>query len=148
MNSNSILENEEFSFDQWIKWSFEKYGNGNQVLNRHQFKLAVISLTGKKPKLGEQKTYTLNDLRNTVSFSLNSFVSDINQIYDEIDKEQNGYIQLKDLYSIAQKNCPSIINLLEEAFEAVDTDNDGIISYKEFISTVEKGFKSLSIGLH
>lgn len=137
----------DFTFDDWVVWSFEKYSNGNQVLNRHQAKLAVLSLTGKKIKLGDQKIYTLDDLRKMVrSFSMSTFLSNVNQIYEEIDEEQNGFIRLKDLYEKAQSCCPSVTPLLEEAFNSVDTDGDGMISYKEFISTIETGFKSISPG--
>jgi uncharacterized membrane-anchored protein len=137
----------DFTFDEWVKWSFEKYSNGNQVLDRHQAKLAIISLTGKKVKLGEQKLYTLGDLRKMVrSFSMSTFLSNVNQIYEEIDKEQNGFVRLKDLYENAQMYCPSVTPFLEEAFNIVDADGDGMISYKEFISTIESGFKNISPG--
>ena len=134
----------EFTFDEWVQWSFEKYSNGKQILTRHEMKLAIISLTGKKPKLEEQKLYTIDDLRKEVQdYSMKTFISNINQIYEEIDREQNGFIRLKDLYSRAQKCCPQISPLLEEAFSNVDKDNDGMISYREFVTTVENGFRSL-----
>ena len=135
----------DFTFDDWVQWSFEKYSNGSGVLNRHQMKLAIISLTGKKVKLGDQKLYTVNDLRKYVKdYSMKTFISNINQIYEEIDKKENGFLVLSDLYERAQKLCPQVAPLLEEAFNAVDRDNDGMISYKEFVSTIEEGFKTLS----
>lgn len=137
-----------FSFDEWIVWSFEKYSEGNKILNRRQMKLAVISLIGKKPKLNQsQKLFTLDDLRRTIGdISFRSFADNANKIYDEIDKEQKGYVKLQDLYSAAQQYCPGISEtLITQAFTRADTDNDGMISYKDFMSIVHLGFQSIGV---
>ena len=135
----------EFAFDDWVQWSFERYSQGNQVLNRHQMKIAIISLTGKKPKLCQQKLYTINDLRKYIKdYSMKTFISNLNQIYEEIDNQQNGFIRLQDLYARAHNLCPQTVPLIEEAFNLVDRDTDGMISYHDFVSTVENGFRSLT----
>lgn len=142
------MDEKRFTFDEWISWSFQKYSEGNQILNRRQLKLAVISLIGKKPKLNpNQKLFTLEDLKRIVGdISYRGFADNANKIYEEIDKEQKGYIKLQDLFIVTKKYCPGITDtIITQAFTRSDTDNDGMISYKDFLSIVHLGFQSIGI---
>lgn len=132
----------DLNFDDWVEWTFNKYSEGNQCLNRRQMKLAVISLTGKKPKLPDQKIFTFGDFRRFLgNLDFNKYIGDFSELYEKIDKEQKGYIRIQDLIQACKEFGEYVdIDVLHGAFSRVDTDNDGMISYKEFISTVQAGF--------
>ena len=54
--------------NDWVNWSFSQYANGKDRLTRHQMKLAVISMTGKKPTdlPRDQNSFTIEDLEQYV----------------------------------------------------------------------------------
>lgn len=133
-------------FDEWIKISFDKYREGNKVLNRHQMKLAVISLTGRKTKLpSDKKEFSFPDLYTTVgNITRSQILSDIPKVYDEIDQDSKGYLQVDDLLKAANMNGASIQqDALINAFQRADTDHDGMLSYKMFIDIVKNGLIEL-----
>lgn len=140
-----MCDNDIFTFDSWIQLSFNKYSKGNETLNRHQMKCAVISLTGKKPVLPDKDYFTLNDLKQFIGkVDFASIVGDLNEIYESIDTDEKGYIRFNDLVVAANKyNVDITQKSLEEAFINADTDNDGMISYREFIDMARRGFNCL-----
>jgi hypothetical protein len=147
MGAEAVVEHD--LLDEWVKWSFDQYREGSPTLSRQQMRLAVISLTGKKPKdlPPGQKAFSLPDLyRHIHSLNQGSIIGDISSLYDELDQAGNGYLQVEDLVQAAQRNQANIsVKVLEDAFNRVDTDRDGRISYREFITTVKTGLIELGV---
>jgi len=135
--------------DEWVKWSFDQYSSGNSTLSRQQMKLAVISLTGNKPKdlPSGQAAFSLPDLYRYIhSLNQGSIIGDISSLYDELDRSARGYLVIDDLVQAAQRNQANIsAKVLEDAFNRVDADRDGRISCREFIATVKTGLIELGV---
>ena len=133
---------------QWIDWAFSNYSEGNPTLNRHQMKLAVISLTGKKPVLNRNKKYFTNqDLREFVGqIDKDDLIGNLEIIYDSIDKDGKGYVSLDDIQEAAKNNHATLpSHTIANAFKAGDKDNDGRIPYIDFIKLVKSGMIDLGI---
>lgn len=143
-----MMKNCPCNFEQWINWSFKKYGDGQNEINRHQMKLAVISLTGQKPKLPKGKTnFNLQDLKFIVS-NPKMILCDASKVYDEIDVEQKGYVTKADLLNANRKSDSKIDEeILISAFERVDSDHDDKIPFNEFISVAKNGLLELGFNV-
>ena len=135
--------------NDWVNWSFSQYANGKDRLTRHQMKLAVISMTGKKPTdlPRDQNSFTIEDLEQYVRI-LNSgnIIGDVCSLYDCIDQDGKGYVTVLDLIAAAEANHANISQAaLEDAFQRVDRDRDGRISYRDFMNTVNTGLIELGV---
>ena len=143
------MENDPTLLDEWVRWSFAQYGNGKDALTRHQMKLAVISLTGKKPTdlPRGQNSFSINDLADYVTIlTKGSIIGDISSLYDAFDQDGKGYVTLPDMIDAAKTYNTNISEqIIEDAFNRVDRDHDGRISYREFMSTIDTGLIELGV---
>jgi hypothetical protein len=135
--------------EEWVKWSFDQYSGGNPFLTRRQMKLAVISLTGGRPKglPRGQTSFSLAELYQYI-YRLNSgtILGDVSSLYDQFDCSGHGFVTLQDLLAAAEKNNANFSQkVLEDAFNRVDTDQDGRISYRDFLNTVKTGLIELGV---
>ena len=139
-----IMIKKQTDLSEWIKWTFEKYSNGNNSLTRHQMKLAVITLTGHKPNLPKDHSkFSLEDLNEFIGTS-GTILCNTSIIYDQIDVEQKGFITLKDLLDANKKSESKIQeSVLKSAFSRADIDHDGRIPFSEFLSIVSDGLTDL-----
>lgn len=61
-------------------------------------------------------------------------MENIRKIFDQFDKDNNGYIEKKELQTLAiALNNPLSPAELHDFFRKIDTDNSSQISWKEFI---------------
>jgi hypothetical protein len=145
----SSVELQKNLLEEWVKWSFEQYSEGKPTLTRQQMKLAVISLTGKKPAdlAPGQTSFSLQELYRYIN-TLNdgSILGDISSIYEEIDQTGKGFVEVDDLIRAAQRHKANLsVSILQDAFARADTDHDGRISYREFLTTVKTGLIELGV---
>jgi hypothetical protein len=135
--------------EEWVKWSFDNYSEGQSTLTRQQMKLAVISLTGQKPTdlPPGQTAFTLSELYRYIHcLNAGSILGDISSIYDEIDESGQGFVQVEDLIRAAQKNGANLSGtVLQDAFTRADSDHDGRISYRDFLAIVKTGLIELGV---
>jgi hypothetical protein len=147
--AGSAMELQKNLLEEWVKWSFDQYSEGKPTLSRQQMKLAVISLTGKKPAdlPPGQTSFSVQDLYRYIN-ALNdgSIIGDISSIYEEIDQTGQGFIQVDDLIRAARKYKANLsVPVLQDAFARADADHDGRISYRDFIATVKTGLIELGV---
>ena len=110
-------------------------------------KLAVISMTGKKPTDLPHGNFTIDDLAQYVRI-LNSgnIIGDVCSLYEWVDKEGKGFVTCSDLIRASEENQANVSQaVLENAFKRVDRDNDGRIPYRDFLSTVNTGLIELGV---
>lgn len=112
-------------------------------------KLAVISMTGKKPTdlPKSQTSFTQDDLRHYVEIlNHGKIIGNVSDLYDCFDKSGQGYVTLDDVIAVAVANsAPTPRDALADAFQRVDRDSDGRISYRDFLATVNSGLAELGV---
>eukprot|EP01083_Nonionella_stella_P008969 25995_1 len=126
---------------------FDFLDTSEHGLDISKFKLACIYLIGYKPSKSEIVRMLKASGCEDGQINFDTFCSlmiprvmnadpdsRVHEIFMAFDKEDKGYIALKDFESACRIVCPHISeSVIQSAFQEIDSDRNGKVGYREFV---------------